>query len=65
MSWEYKVIEMKVPTRHFLSTRPDFQSIEQQLNELGRMNWELVNTISQKRFDFGVSHITVMMKRHK
>lgn len=42
-NWEYKVVELNAKTRGIFSSKIDNQLIEQQLNDLGRQGWELLD----------------------
>lgn len=57
MKWEYKTV--KLPTKGLLGLALDQEKAEQQLNELGRMDWELVAAIREQ----SSNRIVAVLKR--
>lgn len=65
MGWEYKVVELDYKTNGFIKQKLDGQIIENQLNELGRNNWEMVSFTPPAVTGFSKQVCTAVFKRHK
>jgi len=62
MRWEYKTLSFK--KRSFLSGAIDAESLNQQLDALGRDGWELVS-VCPNSFMGAPSGIVAVLKRQK
>ncbi|TDF39321.1 DUF4177 domain-containing protein [Alteromonadaceae bacterium M269] len=65
MQWEYKIVTLKIATKGFFSSSKDVQPIEAQMNELGRVGWELVNMDFPNHQSFGSNQVTAVFKKRK
>lgn len=63
-NWEYKTVKLSA-NHGFLGGKVDIQELNSQLNELGSLGWELVNTITTN-MGYGTSRdIISIFKRPK
>lgn len=61
MSWEYKTLTMT--TKGIFGGKVDAAALEQQLNELGRQEWELVSVVATNYCNGQTRTITAILKR--
>ena len=45
--WEYKVLKYKIG--EWRQSVPDYSEIERELNELGRLGWQVLNCVAPGR----------------
>jgi hypothetical protein len=65
MQWEYKIKTFKASAKSFFNSTRDVQPVEVQMNELGRMGWELVSLELGNQQLMGSSIATAVFKRPK
>lgn len=65
MQWEYKISTFKVSAKSFFTSDKDVHPVETQLNEMGRVGWELVSMELGGQQAWGGSHATAVFKRPK
>ena len=61
-NWEYKTIDYRETA--FLNGKLKVEPLEEQLNDLGRMGWELVSTVSNSTYG-KAKGLIVILKRHR
>lgn len=62
MRWEYKTIYFSKNT--FFSGKPDMEVLQEQLNELGKEGWELVNAAPHFVLGRGKGLVLILKKQH-
>jgi hypothetical protein len=65
MQWEYKTVTKEIKIAGFVVTKPNVDSIDGLLNELGRQKWELVSCEIMPFGFFGRQRILAVLKRPK
>ena len=60
--WEYKTIDYKQTS--FFGGSVKLEPLEEQLNELGRIGWELVSVVSNRRGS-GAPGLVLVLKRRR
>ena len=61
MSWEYKTL--KLGTKGFLGGKVNEAELEKALNDLGRLDWELVNVFTTNLAQGQSRDVVVVLKR--
>ncbi|HTQ99047.1 MAG TPA: DUF4177 domain-containing protein [Candidatus Acidoferrum sp.] len=61
-AWEYKTIDYS--ETGFLNGKLKMEPLEEQLNELGRMGWELVSAVGNARHGSSKG-LVLILKRHR
>lgn len=59
--WEYKTIDYRQSS--FFSGAVKVEPLEAQLNELGRMGWELVNAVPNHQFNVARGMILILKRQ--
>jgi hypothetical protein len=65
MQWEYKIVTYKASAKSFFNSAKDVQPVEMQMNEMGRVGWELISFDLGSQQAMGSSQVTAVFKRHK
>ncbi len=60
-SWEYKTIDYRQST--FFSGAVKVEPLEDQLNELGRMGWELVNAVPNHQLNVARGLVLILKRQ--
>ncbi|RAU95743.1 DUF4177 domain-containing protein [Paenibacillus sp. YN15] len=62
-TWEYKTL--KVETKGFFGGKVDLPELEEELNGLGRLGWELVNTFDTSMGQGTSREVVCIFKRRR
>ena len=59
--FEYKTLT--IPTKGWMKYKHDFEALELQLNELGKLGWEVVTSVSNVYHSESSAGAVILLKR--